>query len=88
MEVRGHRIEVPVMKDGRMVGKANAMLNLDRTMQSVLSLARRDQGEIPFARRPAGTCLYTGWARSIDTRFARRQGRRGPRDERHSVARR
>jgi serine phosphatase RsbU (regulator of sigma subunit) len=49
MAVSGHKIEVPVWKDGKMVGKANAMLNMDRTLQSVLSLARRDQGEIPFA---------------------------------------
>jgi serine phosphatase RsbU (regulator of sigma subunit) len=45
----GHKIEVPVWKDGKMVGKANAMLNMDRTIHSVLALARRDQGEIPFA---------------------------------------
>ena len=58
MAVRGRRIEVPVMKDGRMVGKANAMLNLDRTLHSVLTLARRDQGEIPFAVDQQGH-LYT-----------------------------
>ncbi len=49
MAVSGRRIEVPVWKGGKMVGKANAMLNMDRTLQSVLSLARREQGEIPFA---------------------------------------
>jgi len=58
MAVRGRRIEVPVMKDGRMVGKANAMLNLDRTLHSVLTLARKDQGEIPFAVDQQGH-LYT-----------------------------
>jgi serine phosphatase RsbU (regulator of sigma subunit) len=49
MEVSGRRIEIPVRKDGKVVGKANAMLNLDRTLHSVLALARREQGEIPFA---------------------------------------
>jgi sigma-B regulation protein RsbU (phosphoserine phosphatase) len=58
ISVSGHEIEVPVMKDGRMVGKANAMLNMDRTVRSVLSLARRDQGEIPFALDQQGR-LYT-----------------------------
>ncbi len=56
--VSGQKIEVPVWKDGKMVGKANAMLNMDRTIQSVLSLARRDQGEIPFAIDQEGQ-LYT-----------------------------
>jgi serine phosphatase RsbU (regulator of sigma subunit) len=58
MAISGHRIEVPIMKDGKMVGKANAMLNMDRTMGSILALARRDQGEIPFALDQQGR-LYT-----------------------------
>jgi serine phosphatase RsbU (regulator of sigma subunit) len=66
MAVRGRRIEMPVMKDGKMVGKANAMLNLDRTMQSVLSLARRDQGEIPFALDQQGH-VYTPDGRGRST---------------------
>jgi serine phosphatase RsbU (regulator of sigma subunit) len=49
MEVKGRQIEVALKKDGRVVGKANATLNLEKTMPSVLALARRDQGEIPFA---------------------------------------
>src|SRR4029453_15506917 len=49
MAISGHRIEIPVKKDGKIVGKANAMLNMDRTLHSVLALARRDQGEIRFA---------------------------------------
>jgi serine phosphatase RsbU (regulator of sigma subunit) len=58
MEITGHRIEIPVKKDGKIVGKANAMLNMDRTLHSVLALARRDQGEIPFALDQKGQ-LYT-----------------------------
>jgi serine phosphatase RsbU (regulator of sigma subunit) len=58
MAISGRRIEVPVMKDGKVVGKANAMLNLDRTLHSVLSLARREQGEVPFAFDQQGR-LYT-----------------------------
>jgi serine phosphatase RsbU (regulator of sigma subunit) len=49
MQVEGRRIEIAVKQDGKVVGKANAMLNLDRTLQTVFVLARRDQGEIPFA---------------------------------------
>jgi len=56
--LKGHKIEVPVWKDGKMVGKANAMLNMDRTIRSVLTLGRRDQGEIPFAIDTEGR-LYT-----------------------------
>ncbi len=58
MEISGHKIEIPVKKDGKIVGKANAMLNMDRTLHSVLALARRDQGEIPFALDQKGQ-LYT-----------------------------
>jgi serine phosphatase RsbU (regulator of sigma subunit) len=58
MAISGHRIEVPITKDGKVVGKANAMLNMDRTVGSVLALARRDQGEIPFALDQQGQ-LYT-----------------------------
>ena len=58
MAVSGRKIEVPVWKDGKVIGKANAMLDMDRTIQSVLSLARRDQGEIPFALDQQGH-LYT-----------------------------
>jgi serine phosphatase RsbU (regulator of sigma subunit) len=58
MAISGHRIEIPVKKDGKIVGKANAMLNMDRTLHSVLALARRDQGEIPFALDQKGQ-LYT-----------------------------
>jgi serine phosphatase RsbU (regulator of sigma subunit) len=57
MDVDGRKIEVAVRK-GKMVGKANAIMNLDRTLQTVLTLARRDQGEIPFAIDQRGT-LYT-----------------------------
>ncbi|MGH9308617.1 MAG: PP2C family protein-serine/threonine phosphatase, partial [Vicinamibacterales bacterium] len=49
MQVEGRRIEVAVKQDGKVVGKANAMLNLDRTLQTAFAFARRDQGEIPFA---------------------------------------
>jgi serine phosphatase RsbU (regulator of sigma subunit) len=49
MDVKGRQIEVALKRDGRVVGKANATLNLDKTMPTVLALARRDQGEIPFA---------------------------------------
>jgi serine phosphatase RsbU (regulator of sigma subunit) len=64
--VSGHKIEVPVWKDGKVVGKANAMLNMDRTIRSVLTLGRRDQGEIPFAIDTEGR-LYTPDPRARST---------------------
>jgi serine phosphatase RsbU (regulator of sigma subunit) len=57
-DVSGRKIEVAVTRDGRVVGRANAVMNLDRTLHSVLALARREQGEIPFAIDERGT-VYT-----------------------------
>ena len=58
MEAEGRRLEVAVRKNGRLLGTANATLNMNRTMRTVLALARRDQGEIPFAIDRRGE-LYT-----------------------------
>jgi serine phosphatase RsbU (regulator of sigma subunit) len=49
VESRGRQIRVPIHHEGRMVGTADATLNLHRTVLAVLTFARRDQGEIPFA---------------------------------------
>jgi serine phosphatase RsbU (regulator of sigma subunit) len=56
--VSGRQVEVPVQVEGRVVGHAHATLNMDRTMGTVLSLARRERGEIPFAIDKQGG-LYT-----------------------------
>jgi len=58
IDVQGRNIEVEIQKDGRVIGHANAMLNLDRMLRGVLGFARRDQGEIPFAIDRQGA-LYT-----------------------------
>jgi serine phosphatase RsbU (regulator of sigma subunit) len=58
VDVQGRQIEVAVQRDGRVIGRANATLNLDRTLRTVLTFARRDQGEIPFAIDRQGA-LYT-----------------------------
>lgn len=58
VDVEGRQVAVAVEKDGRVIGRANAMLNMDRTLRMVLGLARRDQGEIPFAIDRGGA-LYT-----------------------------
>ena len=58
MQVEGRRVEIAVKKGGKLLGKANATLNLDRTLQTVMTFARRDQGEIPFAIDRRGG-LYT-----------------------------
>lgn len=47
--VRGRRVEVAVKQAGKVVGTANATLNLERTLRAVFAFARRDLGEIPFA---------------------------------------
>ncbi len=57
-EREGRLLRVEVKKDGRIVGNANATLNLDRTLRTVLTFARRDQGELPFAIDRRGK-LYT-----------------------------
>jgi serine phosphatase RsbU (regulator of sigma subunit) len=49
VQVDGGRLEIAVTQDGQVVGTANAMLNLRRTLQTVFAFARRDLGEIPFA---------------------------------------
>lgn len=49
MQVEGRRVEVAVKQGDTMLGRANATLNLDRTLEAVFVFARRDQGEIPFA---------------------------------------
>lgn len=58
LDIESRRVEVAVRKDGRLLGRANATLNMDRTMRTVLALVRRDQGEIPFALDRTGA-VYT-----------------------------
>lgn len=55
---QGQNVEVAVQKDGRVIGRANARLNMDRTLRMVLGFAHRDQGEISFAVDRSGA-LYT-----------------------------
>jgi serine phosphatase RsbU (regulator of sigma subunit) len=56
--MEGDEIAVPVSRAGRELGRARAQLNMDRTLNAILSLARSDQGEIPFAIDRSGQ-LYT-----------------------------
>jgi sigma-B regulation protein RsbU (phosphoserine phosphatase) len=58
LDVDGRKVEIAVHRDGRLLGHANATLNMDRTMRTVLALARREQGEIPFAIDRRGA-VYT-----------------------------
>ena len=48
-ERKGEHLGFRVMRDGLEVGRVNARLNLNRVMGTVLSVSRRDQGEIAFA---------------------------------------
>ncbi len=65
IDVQGRKVEVEVQRDGRVIGHANATLNLDRMLRGVLGFARRDQGEIPFALDRQGE-LYTQEASDKD----------------------
>ncbi len=47
--VAGGEMELPVMNGSQRVGSVHARFNLERMLLGVLSLTRRDQGEIPFA---------------------------------------
>jgi serine phosphatase RsbU (regulator of sigma subunit) len=49
VQLEGKNFQIAVRRDGRLLGRANATLNMDRTLRTVLGLARREQGEIPFA---------------------------------------
>ena len=48
-ERRGRLIDFKVMRNGREVGQVNAELNLNRVLDTVLSISNGAQGEIPFA---------------------------------------
>ena len=79
MQVEGRRVEIAVKQDGKVVGKANATLNLDRTLRTVFAFARRDQGEIPFAIDTRGV-LHNPDPDAIGRRWNRSASRRsGPR---------
>jgi serine phosphatase RsbU (regulator of sigma subunit) len=58
VRMEGHEIAIPVRRNGRELGHARAQLNMDRTLNAILTLARSDQGEIPFAIDRRGQ-LYT-----------------------------
>jgi serine phosphatase RsbU (regulator of sigma subunit) len=77
VQVEGRRVEVAIKKGGKYMGKANATLNLDRTMQTVFTFARRDQGEIPFAIDRRGS-LYTAEPQHKDTLRALDVSRQAP----------
>jgi serine phosphatase RsbU (regulator of sigma subunit) len=58
VRMEGHEIAFPIRRNGRELGHARAQLNMDRTLNAILTLARSDQGEIPFAIDRRGQ-LYT-----------------------------
>jgi serine phosphatase RsbU (regulator of sigma subunit) len=58
MDMQGKQLQLVVRKDGKPVGKANATLNLDRTLHAVLAFSQREAGELPFALDRSGK-LYT-----------------------------
>ena len=58
VSMEGKEIAIPVRRNGRELGRARAQLNMDRTLNAILTLARSDQGEIPFAIDRRGR-LYT-----------------------------
>ncbi|HLB43980.1 MAG TPA: SpoIIE family protein phosphatase, partial [Candidatus Limnocylindrales bacterium] len=48
-KLKGGVLDMPITRDGEVVGQINARLNLAQVFHSVLSMTRSDQGEIPFA---------------------------------------
>lgn len=46
---KGSRLDFQVMRDGAVVGRVNAKVNLDRLLGSVLAMSQSDQGEVAFA---------------------------------------
>ena len=65
MDLDGRNLEVVVRKDGKRLGRANAMLNMDKTMRAVLGFAQRDQGELAFALDKSGK-LHTAKPADVD----------------------
>ena len=45
----GSRLDVTMERDGEVVGRANAEVNLPNLLGTVFSTTRRDRGEVPFA---------------------------------------
>jgi serine phosphatase RsbU (regulator of sigma subunit) len=60
MKHEGRALEIPVTRRGKVLGKASARLNLDRTLRTVLALSKREQGEIAFAIDGRGKLYTTG----------------------------
>jgi serine phosphatase RsbU (regulator of sigma subunit) len=58
MMITKGELDVDVEREGKVVGKVNARVNLGRVLGSVLALTRTDEGEVPFAVDPDGR-LYT-----------------------------
>ena len=52
VQMQGRELQIPVQRNGRMIGHARARLNMDRTLGAILTLARSEQGEIAFAIDP------------------------------------
>ena len=49
MKLKGSWVDMPIHRDGAVVANVNAQLNLKQILNTVLSMSRREQGEIAFA---------------------------------------
>ncbi len=52
---RGQTLQFAVRREGQVVGEISATVDRQRMIATVLSLGRRDRGEIPFVLDPEGT---------------------------------
>ena len=68
MQVEGRRVEIAVKKHGKLLGNANATLNLDRTLRTVLQLRPSRPGRDPVRDRSPRQALH---ARGVDKAAAR-----------------
>ncbi len=51
---KGEALQFEVRRAGRVIGEINATIDQNRLIETVLSLGRRDRGEIPFVLDPGG----------------------------------
>jgi serine phosphatase RsbU (regulator of sigma subunit) len=51
---RGQSLQFTVQRGSQVIGEINASVDQQRLIETVLSLARRDRGEIPFVLDPSG----------------------------------
>ena len=76
VKMEGHEIAIPVRRHGRELGHARAHLNMDRTLNAVLTLGAVGPGRDPFRDRSRRRAVHTGSCSARDTRVPGRDAAR------------